>query len=483
MAVHNNAFHENRIGLPAVLLSLCLLALVVSLFGLFRTSGVTQTRVNDLQISWQTLMEDGVDGAEVVATNRLMQGVVRPVPAVYSAAGWSLALGALSLVFFGWLLLTVRSVQRKRASGGELEARNDQAATARLLDEMAPLASGDLRVRATASDGTAGALADAFNHAVSELQRLAGIQLSTSRTLGESVSKSQELATAIERQCTQQTGHIHQSSNVLLGMSSSTGALSANAAETSVTTQVILDKVDHVHAALKASSKQIDSMRRDSDLSVSLVQSLSQYVHPIEDSFAVLEDLARHTELLAVNTTIRASSVSATADLGSDDVSRLTDEVARLGDALGRATDDVRSLIRSISVDSTEAITCMRRVYSGCDKQFVQMDSLADALAQIRTHTSSVHTHAVHVAEEAVVHAGVVRNLSENMNLINQITEQTGQDARTNAASMDGLKRLANDLRQSTSDFILTDSDVNAADTQPTKSVARRAAERAAING
>ncbi|MFK8081063.1 MAG: hypothetical protein AB8B97_12320 [Granulosicoccus sp.] len=482
MSAHSNASFENRVILPAVLLSLCLLALVVSIFGLFRTSDISETRVNELQASWQTLIEDGVEGSEIASTNRLIEGLARPIPATHSAAAWSLGLGAMSLVFFIWLMLMMKSAQRGLISAENQEARNDLAATTKLLDEMAPLASGDLGVRASASDGVAGALAYAFNHAVSELRRLAETQLVTSRTLGESVSQSHDLATAIERHCAQQTEHVHQSSNALLGMSNSSGSLSANAAETTVATHRVMARIDDVSFVLKTSSKQIDSMRREADRSISLMQSLSQYMHPMEDSFFQLEDLARRAELLAVNTTIRNSS--GRTDNASEDVERLTDEVARLGDTLARATGDARSLLTDINAESSEAISCMQRLHSGSDTQFNEMRKLGDALEEIRASTRTIHSHAELMAEQAVMHAGVVRDLSENMNLVNQITEQTGQDAQSNAALMDSLKKLANDLRQSTADFNIPDTGNPVEnDSQPFKSVARRAAERAEING
>ncbi|MFK7993738.1 MAG: methyl-accepting chemotaxis protein [Granulosicoccus sp.] len=481
MSVERNASPENRIGVPALFFGLCLLALLVSLFGLFRTSGITETRVNDLQISWQTLVQDGIKGSEVVATDRLMQSVTRPVPAVHSAAAWSLAMGLLSLVLAGWVFVAVRSELRTRISSENQQARNEQAATAKLLDEMAPLASGDLDVRATATFGTPGALADAFNHAVSELQRLAGIQLSTSRKLGESVNRSQEFASAIEQHCSQQTGHIHESSNFLLSMSSSNGVLSEDAADASIATQSVIEKADSVSKALRESSQHLDSMRRDSDMSIQLMHSLKHYLHPIEDAIDVLKDLASNADLLAVNTTIRASSTA--SDEASQDVNRLSEEVARLAEALNGATRDISSLTRSMDADTSEAIACMQRLHSSCDLQHSEINSMADVLKQINEHTQVIHTHAVKMADEAVSHAGVVKHLSEKLNHMNQITDRTGQDARSNSASVETLKRLANDLRQSTSDFKLPDTNEVTVATQPPRSVARRAAERAAING
>lgn len=482
MSLPTNSAVENRLGVPSVLLSLCLVTLLVSLFGLFRTSGVTQTRFDDLQASWEVLVDGGIEGAEIVVTDRLLKSVSKPVPAIHSAASWSLAMGSLSLVFLAWHLLSIRSLQRRRNMVDRQLARNDEAALAKLLDEIAPLASGDLNVRATARDGAAGALADAFNHSVSELQRLTELQLSTSRSLGEYINQSHELALAIKQQSSQQIGYIHQSSNILLSMSSSTGAMSANTVDTSVATQAIANSADSVANTFEENTKEIDRMRRDSDASIMLLRSIEQHGGSIDDVVVLLRDLAQQTDLLAMNTTIRASSSG--TDRGSENLSRLTDEVARLAAALCRAVDEVSSSTRSMKADTSEAIKYVQDLYSRCDAQSTQTRALADTLLQIRTQSQTANMHAGYMAKQAVSHAGVVKDLSKNINSMNAIIELTGKDAQINMVSMEGLKKIASDLRQSAAIFNLPENrHLASVDSSQFKSVARRAAERAAING
>ncbi len=486
MSVENGSSVDRRLSAPFVLLMLCLLALLVSLIGLYRTSSITQTRMADLQVSWQAIMEGEIDGTELLATDRLMQSVVRPVPAVRSAAGWSLGMAALSLVFIAWLVSVIRSSSRTRQSMTDQQGRNSQAAVDKLLDEIAPLASGDLGVKATSSEGAAGALADGFNYAIGELRRLVGSQLSTSRTIADSVGQSQALADNIEQHCTRQSDRLHQSSNLLLCLSNTTGDLSASAAESTVTTKLIVDRVVAVSKALKFSLQHVQEARDESGNTTRLLQSLVAYVKAIDEGNASVKDIARRTELLALNTTIRVSASAGQSHAGdnsSSDIGRLTEDVATLAETLGQATGDIGSLANASAADTAEALMALQRITQTLDDHIGQLQSAEILLDEIRVNATATNTQTMSMAENTAMNASVIRDLSENMDLINQITQQTVQNVSDHVESLESVKKLATDLRQSVSDFTLSDDAEASAIEDGTVSGARRAAERAVFNG
>jgi len=95
-----------------------------------------------------------------------------------SLAPWLFALFPLlasALAAAAWLFyqLSQQAVVEKPAIR-TVDSRANQNAILQLLDEMEPLAEGDLRVEATVSEAMTGALADAFNYAVTELRWLVG---------------------------------------------------------------------------------------------------------------------------------------------------------------------------------------------------------------------------------------------------------------------------------------------------------------------
>ena len=89
---------------------------------------------------------------------------------VWLIGGFGLLL--INVGLLAWLVWQFFQHGTRQATLSEGQTRQEQAAILKLLDEMAPLANGDLRVKATVSEAKTGALADAFNHAVSELRWL-----------------------------------------------------------------------------------------------------------------------------------------------------------------------------------------------------------------------------------------------------------------------------------------------------------------------
>ena len=73
----------------------------------------------------------------------------------------------LGVIGLGWLLWHLKRQAHTQSAG---EARQQQQAVLRLLDEMSSLADGDLTMRATVTEDVTGAIADAVNFAVDALR-------------------------------------------------------------------------------------------------------------------------------------------------------------------------------------------------------------------------------------------------------------------------------------------------------------------------
>lgn len=484
--------HDRPLAAPFVLLVLCLLALLVSLFGLYKTSSLTHSRFAELETSWQSLMDDDVDAAELLETNRLMQGVRRPVPAALSAAKWSLAMSVLSFVLLAWLVVAARVANRARAHSTDQQARNDQAAMSKLLDEIAPLASGNLDVRATVQEGTPGALADAINYAVGELRRLSGSQHIASRTLVDTLSQVNELQASLDRLCTSQSAQIDKVSNILLGMSAAAGESSAHAAEVSLVIKTVQGATTNGSDVARSSLQPISSARRDLVRLTRLIEAMSRHTAAIEESIAGIDQLAKRTDVLALNTVIRTTSgnSSAASDESLIDVVQLAEEVASLAKGLALGISAVRTLTDTITADAADALTSVNGLTDAFDEHLDAIRILDTAFDEIDAQTLSLQEHVASVTMDTLQHAGVVGDLSSHMDMINQMSQQTADDVRSNVEAWEPLKRIAADLRQNLADFNLSDTSMetredsdNSDDQERAKSVARRAAERAVFNG
>ena len=484
MDARRKTAYEGRSIAPFILLMLSLLALVVSLIGLYRSSMITHARVADLQISWQALMEGDVQGSDLLATDRLMSGIARPVPAVESAAGWSLAMAAMSVAFLSWLIATARSAERARARDNHDSERNAKAAMAKLLDEMAPLASGDLDVRATAHNGTSGALADTFNYAVSEMQRLTEAQLTTSRAITDSVKRSQHISGEVQQRCVDQSSYIHRSSNHLLGMSSTASELAAHTANTSHMINKVADDAGSGINALHTGLRQLHDARTHTKASLKRLQSLSSHIRHIDETAVQLEEIAQRADVMALNSTLSASAAgkqNCADDQSAFIVNELSQELTALVEEISRNNAGVTMIMSHIRNDESAAMELMQGVLSAYEHQLQQANLVDDILQRIQADIHGLQQHVSIMSAQALQHASVVTELSNNMDLINQITQDTSDDMRSNADHLDELRKLANESRQNLSDLKMPDS----SESEPlvaAKGDVRRAADTAVFN-
>ncbi|NND91494.1 MAG: methyl-accepting chemotaxis protein [Granulosicoccus sp.] len=480
---------EQGSGVPFLLVMLSVLALLVSLLGLTRTVTVANDRLADLQLAWQAVQNDTVEGSELVATNRQMERMQTPLPALQKAAYWSLGLVILSIVLCAWLLISMRRTKQSQSQVDDERHKAEQSDLMKLTDEIAPLANGDLRVRATVTDSTAGSVANVFNYAVSELHWLVGTMGHVAAKISQAVDRSRHSADSIAVACTEQSSEIHRSSNDLLTMSGKMAELSADAADASVAAQAAADQAERGADALSAGLNRLFTIRDEADETTRLMHRLVENVSAIDERVTTIQKVARRTDLLALNTTIRASAGSRAASVtdAAADLGHLSDEVAQLAEVLGQATRDIGTLTSTISQDASDTVQSMEHTNAELAAGVAQTRQASQALELIRMDTQALRERVFAMADKTVQQTGILRQLSESMDLINSITRKTGEGVSANAASLDELLDLASELQRGLADFQLPDkpdAEVTADDAPKTvkTSLARRAADRAVIH-
>jgi twitching motility protein PilJ len=467
------------LGAPMICLALSLLALSVSLVSLFNTASVANKHALKFQTTWQALQEGPVEGSEIVAVNHLVSSVLSPAQQLQNSAMWSLGLAALCVIFFSWLVFVVRRSLLEKTTVRADQESSEHAAIRKLHDEMSPLASGDLRATATVSDSATGSLGKAFNHAVSELRGFVGLLGSSAEQLNDSVDKSRYTSKKISVACAEQSRRIHRSSNYLFSMSATMSDLSADASESTLAAQIAVNKAEAGGLALGASLKTLSAIRDEADNTTRLMHRLADNVEAIDERVVRVQEVAKQTDLLALNTTIRASAGSrhASANDAAADLGRLSDEVAQLAEVLGQATRDIGSLTRIISQDASETVKSMEHIAAELVSGVHQTQHANDALFVIQDNSRELHERVLVMTERCVEQSGIVRQLTENMDQLNQINDQASEGVALNSSSLDELQDLSTELRQRMAEFKLPIMQVNHRQNLP--SAARRAADRA----
>lgn len=392
----------------------------------------------------------------------------------------ALALGALLSSL--WLVVEVlrrREFDSVRHDGRD---RHRQAAILRLLDEMAPLADGDLRVRATVDESMTGALADAFNQAVGELARLARSATSSAHEVHEAVDAARRSARSLSAGAAIQAREILRSSNYLNAMSGAMSTLSANAAESASVAGRARVEVAAGREGVAATTVELARIRDEAAMTRRLMHRLEENARAIDREVERTVGLARRTDLLALNTTLRANGERALQVVGTaasgggrpvrsvdfrggtgragpvghdaaGDWARLSDEVSELAAALGESSREIADMTAVIRDDAIETLRSMSAMDAAFEQGVASADAAVGALGAIESTVTELDALIGDTAARAMRQSGVVRRLSGNMGVIHRLSRDGAVSIEAAARSLDDLQHLADDLERSVAGF------------------------------
>jgi len=389
----------------------------------------------------------------------------------------ALVLAALSTALFGMLLWGLWRNARNRHIVNSGKNRNEQTAILQLLDEITPLAEGDLRVRATVSEASTGAVADAFNYAVEELRRLVRAVTDSADMVRGSVNDTRESAQQLVRASSVQAREIHRSSNYLNVMSDTMAQLSAHAVESSHIADQSVRQARAGNEAVQANVDALTRIREQAEMTSRLMQRLVETSAVINERVSDIQVVAKRTDLLALNATIKSSAQVSNG--GSENISLLSNDIAHLADTLGRASRDISHLSDLIQQDATITLDSMAKTVTELDGGQRTAIQASDNLHEIDRVSNELNGLISDIASKSLRQAGVVKQLSANMGVINNITRDSTMQLQDSAKSLESLQAITSELRDSVSDFKLPHNTSRKANSQNTKT---RGAERRQAN-
>ena len=137
------------------------------------------------------------------------------------------------------------------------ETERNQQAILRLLDELAPLADGDLTVQATVTEDITGTIADSINYAIGVLRDLVSTINQSAIQLDGATRQTQALSAHLAKASSAQSKQIAGATESAGNMASCTEAISGNSERAS---DVARHSVDVAHKGGDAVRRTIDGM-------------------------------------------------------------------------------------------------------------------------------------------------------------------------------------------------------------------------------
>ena len=353
-------------------------------------------------------------------------------------------------IFFGLQMLREARIRQKSAEG---EAARNQEAIMRLLDEMGNMADGDLTVECTVSEDITGAIADSTNYTIDALRKLvhsineASVQVSSASQ--ETQATAMHLAEASDHQAQQ----ITDASTAINEMAVSIEGVSSNAEESALVAQNSVDTARRGSEAVQNTMKGMDTIREQIQETSKRIKRLGESSQEIGDIVETVNDIAEQTNILALNAAIQA----AMAGEAGRGFAVVADEVQRLAERSSNATKQIEALVKTIQTDTNEAVISMEKSTSDVVAGAKLAEGAGKALEEIENVSQSLADLISNISDSAKQQSVASGNISNTMNVIQEITTQTSAGTNETATSIGNLADLANELRKSVAGFKLPD--------------------------
>lgn len=361
------------------------------------------------------------------------------------------AIGAAILIVFVVIVIQVQRASSSNVSEKESQNEDNQAAILQLLDELADLADGDLRVQATVTESFTGAIADSINFSIDQMRALVSKINETSGKVSSAADHTKSSVSALSEASQRQAAEIADVSEAVNVMAESIDMVSSNAAESSSVAERSVDIASKGAVVVQNTIDGMDNIRGQIQETAKRIKRLGESSQEIGDIVALINDIADQTNILSLNAAIQASMAG---DAGKG-FAVVADEVQRLAERSGAAAKQISALVKTIQSDTNEAVSSMEQTTA----EVVQGTRLAQdagvALGEIEGVSKSLAEIIEKISDASRQQAASAGRISKTMKSIQEITTATTDGTKQTATAVGNLAEMTNELRSSVSGFKL----------------------------
>ena len=195
----------------------------------------------------------------------------------------------------------------------------------------------------------------------------------------------------------------------------------------------------------------MDTIREQIQDTAKRIKRLGESSQEIGDIVSLINDIADQTNILALNAAIQASMAG---DAGRG-FAVVADEVQRLAERSSAATKQIEALVKTIQSDTNEAVISMEQTTAEVVRGARLAQDAGMALEEIERVSQELAALIQNISNAARQQAASAGHISNTMNVIQEITQQTNAGTTATARSIGNLADMATELRNSVEGFTL----------------------------
>ncbi|MBQ4798475.1 methyl-accepting chemotaxis protein [Pseudoalteromonas sp. MMG006] len=317
----------------------------------------------------------------------------------------------------------------------------------RILDIVA---SGDMtqRLDDSAKDEF-GELSKSCNTLIDSLRSLIKGIISRSTQLAAASEQTSAITAESSQAIRNQQAQVEQAATATTEMSSTSQTVSGSAQQALSEIKNADKEAERVKGISNQNKATIEQLAREVDDASQVINKLHQDSASIGSILDVIRGIAEQTNLLALNAAIEAARAG---EYGRG-FAVVADEVRSLASKTQESTQEIQSMIESLQTGAEAAVTAMGKGKQRAVSCVEQTDLASSALDSITFAVSQAHDVSEEISTAALEQQQVAQEISERLESIVAIAEQTAEGASQTNISSSEVAKLAEELRLSVDEF------------------------------
>ncbi|RBP83143.1 methyl-accepting chemotaxis protein [Marinomonas rhizomae] len=299
---------------------------------------------------------------------------------------------------------------------------------------------GDLRARiAVKRNDEIGVLAQGFNDFVNHMHGVVERLKVLSKDLAdESHNVSNASTQSASRVATQQQ-EINQVASAVIEMASATHEIAGNAERAAKAASHSVELGQKGSIQVKQSRNSTYQLANEVSLATEQISALDHHAQQISGILSTITDIAKQTNLLALNAAIEA----ARAGEHGRGFAVVADEVRTLSQRTHSSTEEIQKMIELLQTQTSKAVTSMQTSSSKAQASVVDADTTTESLEEIANAIITISDMATQIATAAEEQTAVTNEINQNSEIIRQVAADLAIESKTGVEQSKRLSQLA----------------------------------------